>query len=69
MDGKIEEEKSNYARETRDKQWRRYGTEKRGTLLFSLYDSEIINYCFVCRHIAFVTVKERLASYPDLVLT
>lgn len=24
----------------------------------SLYDSEIINYCFVCRHIAFVTVKE-----------
>jgi len=29
MDGKIEEEKSNYARETRDKQWRRYGTETR----------------------------------------
>lgn len=23
----------------------------------SLYDSEIINYCFVCRHISFVTVK------------
>jgi len=59
----MEEKKSNYARAGEIASLWKEVTERRARFS-SLYDSEIINYCFVCRHIAFVTVKERrLDSY------
>lgn len=53
MNGKMDGKKSNY---TRAEETVTAGKSSRSS---SLYDSEIINYCFVCRHISFVTVKRR----------